>query len=245
MHAAAQLATERGFALEKLTNQVKPETFVYRCKYTKGYEARFVSHLDMVRIYSRAARRAGIPVFYSMGFNPHPSFVFGQPLSVGVTSECEYVDIELEMVVPVDFLQTEMNKVLPQGIHIDECRKLEPGTPNIMKAVNGGIYELEIAGEFDSAAMKATYDSEKSLVVMKKSKSGVTEMDVRPLIFKFEIECKEPGLFTVYLETQAGNILNLKPEAAFEAILQYTYEEIPVFEYISINKKGIIYENRR
>lgn len=244
MHAAVLPATERGFALEKLTNQIKPETFVYRCKYTKGYEARFVSHLDMVRIYSRAARRAKIPVFYSMGFNPHPSFVFGQPLSVGVTSECEYVDIELERLIPADFLLEEMNKVLPNGIRINECTKLEPGTPNIMKAVNGGVYELTVAGELNYSALKDTYDSGRPLVVMKKSKSGITQMDVRPLIYAFDICEKEDNIFTVYLETQAGNVLNLKPEAAFEAIMQYTYAENIEFQYVSINKKGILYENR-
>lgn len=242
MHVAAQLVMERGFVLEKLTNQIKPETFVYRCQYTKGYEARFVSHLDMVRIYSRAARRANIPVFYSMGFNPHPSFVFGQPLSVGVTSECEYVDIELDTPMPASVIKDELNKVLPTGIHINECAQLAPGTPNIMKAVNGGIYELEIAGDFDPVKMLDTYNSAKPLVVMKKSKSGVTEMDVRPLIFAFDIQEKSDNLFTVYLETQAGNIMNLKPEAAFEAILQYTYEDPMEIEYISINKKGILYK---
>lgn len=244
MHAAVLPATERGFALEKLTNQIKPETFVYRCKYTKGYEARFVSHLDMVRIYSRAARRAKIPVFYSMGFNPHPSFVFGQPLSVGVTSECEYVDIELERLIPADFLLEEMNKVLPNGIRINECTKLEPGTPNIMKAVNGGVYEITVAGELNYSALKDTYDSGRPLVVMKKSKSGITQMDVRPLIYAFDICEKEDNIFTVYLETQAGNVLNLKPEAAFEAIMQYTYAENIEFQYVKINKKGILYENR-
>ena len=244
MHAAVLLATERGFALEKLTNQIKPETFVYRCKYTKGYEARFISHLDMVRIYSRAARRAKIPVFYSMGFNPHPSFVFGQPLSVGVTSECEYVDIELERVIPEDYLQAEMNKVLSLGIHINECIKLNPGTPNIMKAVNGGVYELTVEGSLDAEKLKGTYNSGKSLVVMKKSKSGITQMDVRPLIFAFDISEKEENIFTVYLETQAGNVLNLKPEVAFEAIIQYTYDYNVDFQYININKKGILYENR-
>ena len=242
MHAAVRLVTERGFVLEKLTNQIKPETFVYRCQYTKGYDARFVSHLDMVRIYSRAARRAHIPVFYSMGFNPHPSFVFGQPLSVGVTSECEYVDIELDTPMPATVIKDELNKVLPTGIRINECVQLAPGTPNIMKAVNGGIYELEVAGNIDPVKMLEIYKSSTSLVVMKKSKSGVTEMDVRPLIFAFDIKAKSDSIFTVYLETQAGNVMNLKPEAAFEAILQYAYENPVEIEYISINKKGILYK---
>ena len=69
-------------------------------------------------------------------------------------------------------------------------------------------------------------------------------MDVRPLIYAFDICEKEDNIFTVYLETQAGNVLNLKPEAAFEAIMQYTYAENIEFQYVKINKKGILYENR-
>ena len=79
-------------------NQEKKIRFKYRIKYTKGPELRFVSHLDLMRLFQRAVRRAGLPIGYSHGFNPHQLMSFGNPLSLGMTSTGEYCDFEFEKV---------------------------------------------------------------------------------------------------------------------------------------------------
>ena len=66
-----------------------------RVKFTRGEEVKYISHLDMLKVFERALRRANIPIAYNKGFNPRPQIVFGLPLSVGVTSESEYADLEI------------------------------------------------------------------------------------------------------------------------------------------------------
>lgn len=66
-----------------------------RLKFTKGSEVKYISHLDLMRVFQRALRRASIPISYSSGFNPHQEISFAAPLSLGVTSNAEYVDLKL------------------------------------------------------------------------------------------------------------------------------------------------------
>jgi len=74
-----------------------------RVRYTKTGPARFISHLDVVRLFDRAARRAKISLVYSQGFHPRPKLSFGPPLSLGVGSIAEYLDLEVEMDVRLIF----------------------------------------------------------------------------------------------------------------------------------------------
>ena len=84
-----------------------------RVKFIRGEEIKFISHLDLMRVFERALRRSEIPVAYSKGFNPHPQMVFGLPLSVGVTSQCEYADFKIEdNIEPNEFIQ-RLNDNLP------------------------------------------------------------------------------------------------------------------------------------
>ena len=75
----------------------------YRVKFSKNGPVRFVGHLDMMRYFQKAIRRAGLPIKYSEGFNPHQIMSFAAPLGVGVTSDGEYMDIELSLVHFLNF----------------------------------------------------------------------------------------------------------------------------------------------
>ena len=110
-----------------------------RFKFIRGEQVKYISHLDLMRTFERAIRRANIPVRYSQGFNPHPSIVFGLPLSVGVTSEAEYADVEIdgELAPPV-FLQ-QLNSQLPEGLKVTDAKE-SGAKSNIMASVAFASY---------------------------------------------------------------------------------------------------------
>lgn len=111
-----------------------------RFKFRRSGDSKYFSHLDMMRMFQRAYRRAEIPVAYSQGFNPHPEFVIGMPLSVGVESECEFVDIKLEKPV-VDFVE-RMNMALPTNIRVMEAKE-KKGKKNIMAEIRAMVSSIE------------------------------------------------------------------------------------------------------
>ena len=200
----------------------------YRIRYAKGEQVKFIAHLDMLKVFSRAAIRAEIPIVYSTGYNPHPDFVFGMPLAVGVTSDAEYVDTSLSEYMPPEEVMKRFNDTMPEGIKILECSVIGPGTPNIMKAVRASSYYIEAAlsdpddpgasQEELFSKMKAVFDKKESVKVMKWSKNGEKEIDITPLFFEFLLKEAKEKTCVMYLETSAGNEATLRPELALSGI---------------------------
>lgn len=111
-----------------------------RLQYTKVGLSRFFSHLDVVRIFDRAARRAKISLVYTQGYNPRPKLSFGPPLGVGVASLAEYLDVEAEIGNVADF-QERLNAVLPQGMQILAQKTIFSKVPSLSSAINRVRYE--------------------------------------------------------------------------------------------------------
>ena len=107
-------------------NQPKKIRYKYRIKYSKGPELRFVSHLDLMRLFQRAVRRAGLPIGYSHGFNPHQLMSFGNPLSLGMTSIGEYCDFEFETPVEPREIAERLGAVMTRRRGDNKCGKAFP-----------------------------------------------------------------------------------------------------------------------
>jgi len=200
----------------------------YRVKYERGDNVRFISHLDMLSLFSRAARRAMLPISYSEGYNPHPKFVFGMPLPVGVTSEDEYVDIQLDTEIPASSLVDILNNAIPQGVKIINAVLLDEHAPNIMKTVVASKYRIValLPNEKYAQNIIEKFKSGCELVIMKRTKSGTKETDIRPMLFDFAIEniSDEPINDKIKVSflaiCAAGNTNNLRPELALEALCE-------------------------
>ncbi|MFA5073913.1 MAG: TIGR03936 family radical SAM-associated protein [Nitrospirota bacterium] len=115
-----------------------------RCKYSKTGRIRFLSHLDSMTVFQRAAARAEIPVLFSQGFNPHPKISFGPALSVGMESEAEYLDMEVEPFIDIQKLPELLNAVLPEGIRILEARVVSLKAPSLSGSIGQYVYEVTI-----------------------------------------------------------------------------------------------------
>lgn len=195
-----------------------------RIRYERGDEVKFISHLDILKLFERAARRCDLPVSYTEGFNPRPKFVFGNPLPVGVTSECEFVDIHLTKDMSSDEVINMLNEVMPKGVRMLDATELSDKNDNIMATVSASEYILTVTAtkeELDKFINAYLLNS--PLNVEKRSKSGSKMMDIRPMIRDLKIEDDK-----VVIITDAGNTNNLRPELAVSALNEYAGTSIVV-----------------
>jgi radical SAM-linked protein len=116
----------------------------YRIQYSKRGTARYISHLDLVRTLERAFRRAGLPIAFSEGFNPHPRFSFAAPLPVGVEGLAEVLEVEMQEPIDHQQLAERLNGVLPQGLVVLEVTDVPDNAPAPMAALTGAGYIVHI-----------------------------------------------------------------------------------------------------
>ena len=117
----------------------------FRIRYAKGPELRFISHLDLMRLWQRAIRRSGLPVAYSQGFSPHQKVSFGPPLALGFTSIAECLDLQLEKPAGGDLLDL-LNRHLPPGARALECRPIFRDASSLVQLSDVAEYRLVLQG---------------------------------------------------------------------------------------------------
>jgi radical SAM-linked protein len=118
-----------------------------RLKFSRGEELKFLSHLDLMRLWERALRRAGLPLAYSEGFSPHPQIALAAPLSVGVTSEAELMDVLLSRWVPPQSFMAQVGEQLPCGVDLLEAWPVGPKVPSLQSQVRFIEYRVEVMVE--------------------------------------------------------------------------------------------------
>lgn len=210
-----------------------------RAKFTRGEEVKYISHLDLMKVFERALRRSRLPIAYSEGFNPHPKMVFGLPLPVGVTSEAEYGDFELSEHLEVSEFVRRLNEQLPDGIKIvDAQRKRAKG--NVMALIRRASYKIYVCCRpgMGITQFKRVLDelmAKPSIIIEKRTKGGIKDTDIRPMIHKLVAEeadklpkgCEcEGNVYLIYALLSAGSRGNLKPELLVNALEHNTGEEI-------------------
>ncbi len=162
-----------------------------RLLFEKTGKAVWISHLDLMRLFQRAFKRAGLALTHTQGFNPRPSVSIALPLSVGVESQCELLDFELDgNSIPLDEIAERLNNALIPGVRVlsvyNSGRKLK----------ELALLECTVALEYDNGVPQDAAQeigklfSQESIIVAKKTKNGMQEQDIRPMIREFEIEQK-------------------------------------------------------
>lgn len=188
-----------------------------RMKFSKNGPIKFIGHLDVMRYFQKAIRRAEIDIAYSQGFSPHQIMSFAQPLGVGVESNGEYVDVELNSAISAKDVMDRLNAVMNEGIKIESVKKLSEGTMNAMASVAASKYAIsikegyEIYVDFLSQCMKL--GQKEKIIIVKKTKKSEIEMDLKPAIFEMSVTDKE--LMMVVDSSSAGNI---KPNLVLEEV---------------------------
>lgn len=206
----------------------------YIIKYGRGERVKYISHLDFMRCFHRAIRRSPLQFEFSHGFNPHPIMTIAQPLSVGVTSESEYMKVGFDGEYDENYVVKELNAAMPDGFTVYAAKRTDSKEYDITK-LDQAVYivEIECTGDFDVEKFMANPE----LKVMKKSKSGVKESDIRPHIFELEKLSEENGIMTVRMCVSVGSVYNLKPESVVEAMEKYSDNFKSTF--ISVHRKSM------
>lgn len=163
-------------------------------KFSKDNDVRFVSHLDMLRLFQRAFRRAGLPLVYSQGFNPHPLISFATALAVGATSDSEYLDVVLSKKISTQEFKDRVNAVLPLGISVAEAIDAEDSRKSLTTIMRSATYEVNIITEdrIDGLADAVEKLLSGEIIVTKRTKGGIKDVDIRPMVIAVDVvETKE------------------------------------------------------
>jgi radical SAM-linked protein len=172
-----------------------------RMKFSKTGRIRFLSHLDFMTMVHRAAVRAGVPIAFSQGFNPHPKIAFGPALSVGMESDAEFLDMETDPFV--DLLRTtkKLNSALPAGVRILEARIIPKKAPSLSGHISRYRYEIGIP-EQERTGLEARVKLFLSRATVLVDKEG-TQKDIRPGIEAISIPAEgNSGKLSIVLVDQ-------------------------------------------
>ena len=177
-----------------------------RLFFTKLDRAKYISHLDMNRCMSRAMRRADLPVWYTGGFNPHMYLTFPLPLSLGWESSYECVDLKMVQAVDPQEVVGRLNPCLPPDIQV-----FRAAAPQMdQKEIAWADYEMQLAGEEDFAEKLEEYLNQPAIMVVKKTKKGEKEIDIRPHFSVQKLEVRDGGVYAT-MRFATGIELNINP----------------------------------
>lgn len=217
-----------------------------RLKFTKGNEVKYISHLDLMRVFQRAIRRTGIPISYSAGFNPHQEISFGAPLSLGVTSNAEYVDFKLAEAMDVQEIKKRLNSSLPDGIWILDGIRMGDSPKSAMSVVTHARYKIRVnIDNVDVEALKKSiedFSAQESIKVMKEQpKKGfeLKEIDIKPMIISMKLYESKDTIHIIECLLLSGSKGNLKPELLMMAFKEFTDYNI---DGIKINREEVYAE---
>ena len=189
---------------------------IYRVLFCKRNEAQYISHLDLQRTIMRVLSRAGIPMWYTEGFNPHPKVVFALPLSVGAESVCEFLDLRIAREISCEETKDLLNRQLTEDmevrdVYVPDTKFTQIGwadyTARCVWPGLDGVGTEQIVSFLKTSPVEVT----------KKSKSGPKTFDIVPLIGRIDLSREEKQLvFRLRLSASENDYLN--PELLLGAV---------------------------
>lgn len=198
---------------------------ILRLLYKKDGVMKFISHLDMVRLTERTFRRAELPLSFSNGFNPHPKIAFGAPLSVGVTSDYEVLDVELLEEIDIANFIANQEKFVPTGITFLEGRYLEK-TKSLMSMLSDATFMIRTNSiSMNLEELRAKLDeflALESITIEKvNKKKQVKQVDIKPLIGNFAIVSVSDDEVISNVTLVSGSSGNLKPDVLLKSFYDF------------------------
>ncbi len=197
-----------------------------RMKFKKENEGKFISHLDLMRTFQRAMRRAKLPMVFSGGYNPHPEMSFAQALGLGIESTGEYMDVTINDSLNLDEIKERLNNNLTKGIEITQLRNLKDKAKPAMAVVSHGQYLIAIETDENNIDNKAIFEgfiNQLNIYVekiqFKKNKKVI--VDIKPMIKEIDMLIVNKVLH-INCIIACGSNANLKPELIIDAFREYS-----------------------
>lgn len=192
-----------------------------RLRFSKTGQAKYISHLDTNRVFSRALARAKINLWYTQGFNPRPYMSFSLPLSLGVESYCENVDLRILDDLTDEEIKDRMNNALPIGIRIVDVYEDFMDCHDIV--YSDYVYKFEFKdNETALEKINAVLKSDE-ILAQKKAKQGkrriLKETDIKQFIVKYNASIRDNNI-VLNIRLLAGPDKNLNPTLLFDTIIR-------------------------
>lgn len=203
-----------------------------RVKFSKYGPSRFLGHLDVMRYFQKAVRRAGIPVAFSAGFRPHMIMSFAAPLGLGITSDGEYFDMELSREMSSQEILRRLNGAMTEGFQALAAKKTPEGKKhNAMAITAASGYRIRFPEEGrprqeSMAGQIEAFCAQPVIPVEKKTKSGFKTTDIKPGIYRFQAV---QGEWDMLLAASSANYV--KPRMVMEAFAKYLGTHFAPHEY--------------
>ena len=198
-----------------------------RIKFRKWGAMKFIGHLDMMRYFQKAVRRANIDICYSEGYSPHQIMSFAAPLGVGITSDGEYFDIEVNSSLSSKESIEAFNQTMVDGVEVTSYVKLPDKAKTAMSIVAAADYRLSFKDEYESSysvqewkdIVDREFTSKDSFTIIKKTKKSEREVDLKPLVYQLSVEevDAKPAFF---IQVSTGSVDNIKPELVLASIYE-------------------------
>ncbi len=221
-----------------------------RIKFAKYGNLKFLSHLDVMRFFQKAIRRAGIDVKYSEGYHPHQLMSFAAPLGVGQTSEGEYFDLELNTMESTSAVLEALDAQMPEGFKILNVSLLPPTPPQTRKeslmalvkasdylVLRKGLVDFPLTNE-EFLCKFSEFAKEKEILAIKTTKVGDTEINLAPFIYEVRFDVKPTELteqydtgLCIYMLLSAGNENHIRPELVMKAFHAYAGLDYDQYDY--------------
>lgn len=202
-----------------------------RIKFSKEGPVKFVGHLDTMRYFQKAIRRADLPASFSGGYSPHMIMSFAIPLGVGTESTGEYFDLELSETIPTDEITQKLNQTMTEGFTVISTRQVEDGKAGkAMSLAAAADYLIEFyQGKEPTVSWKdqiGEFMALKEISVLKKTKRSEKEINIRPYIYK--MEARDNKIFMM-LASASSNFT--KPELVMETFFSWLGVELKEFSF--------------
>lgn len=188
---------------------------------------RFIGHLDFLRTFQKIFRKAAIDISFTGGFSPHPIFSIAAPLAVGVTSEGEYLDLELDHDMEMNTLVQKMNECCPDGLIIVQAFEIADKEPSAMSLISASKYIILQVNPRITKEIIVDFMLQEQINMEKETKSGhINQVDIKRGIHYLDL-VNELIIMTI----ATGSSFNIKPEVVLQALCQFVQLEYNARDY--------------
>lgn len=235
-----------------------------RMRFVKCGSMKFIGHLDCMRFFQKAIRRAKLDVAYSKGYSPHQLMSFASPLGVGVTSDGEYIDVEFYSLPDLSLpdLVTYLNQFMTDEIFVTDIEIMPDGFKNSMSLLIAADYMVveKEAGVFPENWQEKwlSFMDQQEIVIEKKTKKSVKEVDIKPHILAWDfsmdtfakkngenygtLHCDYEGN-SLFMRLTSGSETNIKPELVMQAFYAFCESELEPYSY-QIHRMQMIFKKK-
>ena len=204
-----------------------------RIKFSKHGPIIFIGHLDMMRYFQKAMRRAEVDISYSTGFSPHQIMSFAQPLGVGISSNGEYFDIGVDSLTSSAQVKEALNAVMVSGVEILSVKLLPENAGNAMASVAAAGYTVSFRDghepDFDLFGQIDAYFAQEDIPAIKETKKTTKSFNLKEQIYELTYDQEKQ---TIYMLVNASSAGNIKPGFVMQNLYQFCGHTAGEFDFL-------------